>query len=272
MKEIYNEVIRLLHKEVKEFESTTLKDNNKYGQKIEFEKIIKIITTYKNKDEIKCNDQEVVSGFGNIACICDESPYIVTQALCMAVRTVNNITLFVKEKMVNTNNIILNAFNVAIKNQQSNIKLEINYTKNLNKFYEHQDTYNKLIYIGKQEEYIKVTKRLYIPSSFQNYLDINVYFDSKEYRNILLVMDKYAYLHDFELHYFNNKDIEQDIEAINKQGISSMLVIFTKDLEKVKRLSKEVNCNEIYINKNPFENYMFDLDENNFILRKRIVR
>lgn len=268
---IYSQVAKLLENKTKEFEEAVIIDNNKYGCLVDVEKVKEIITKYSEKKSlIKMTNKEIITGIGNIACICDEIPYIIVNVICMSIKTKNNISLYLKEKILETNKMIINVFKEAIKKTGYDIKIEIKYRNNYNEFYENQDEYNSLIYIGRQEEYIKILKKLYIPSSFQSYGDIHVYFDSKEYRSVLLRMDKFAYLNDIHIHYYNNKNIKNDIELINKQGISSICVIFTKNLQKVKMFIEKVNSKEIYVNQNPFENYEFGLDENNFIMKKKL--
>ena len=134
-----------------------------------------------------------------------------------------------------------------------------------------QDEFDLLYYFGNKEEYLWFIKRLHIDSKFENFGEMYVYVDSDDFKDILLEIDKYAYVNEIKVNYYTDS-IENTSKLINnKNNINKISVIFTKDIEKAYGFIKKIKSENVYININPCEYIKYDTNLNNLVYLKNVI-
>lgn len=242
-------------------------DYNECGLKIEYSKMISIIETYFEKEIIcKFNKFELINGIGALAVINNENPYYTLSTCLAALRTNNTVAFYQKDNMYSLNKFIIDTFSkISYPEHFSRIKV-VSYID----FIKDSINYDSLLFIGKYDEYIYLSKKLNIPIIFEPYGDINVYVDDISFKSNLIDIDKMAYSNCIQINYLKESDIDLAIKKINSESPASINVIFTKNTEKAIKFLKDVKSSKIYVNKNPFENLNYILDENKLVYKKEI--
>ena len=250
------EVLKIIDLEKKEWDYT-----------IEFDKFLSIIEEYREKEIILKNQShkncEIIDGIGKISMINQTNPYNILSMILIAIRTNNHLTIYLSDKLLGINSILIEIIKKIIKN--------LDYV-NINRyedFYKNQSLYDLVIYFGNKFEYLEFSKGLKIHSVFENADEIYVYMDDKSFKDEFLEMDKFAYYHNINIYYYTN-DFEQSLKDINDFGIIKKAVIFTKDKQKAMQFFEKVKAEEVYVNHNPCKNYTFQFDERKIIYTKKM--
>lgn len=84
----------------------------------------------------------------------------------------------------------------------------------------------------------------------------------------MVQLDKIAYINNFGIEYYNETNLEEVISKINEITSHNTVAIFTKDSKKATELIYKLKADKIFINKNPFEEYKFELNEEDLLMKK----
>lgn len=219
----------------------------------------------------KYNNKQI-DGIGNIAVLYDGNPYVTISLAIKALKTHNNIIFFSKN-IYETNDILINILKEVIE-KCNYYKNAINLFENvqIKELKDNQHSFDKIIIIDDKYEYIKYKNMFDIPSTYNGYGNVSVYVDDEYFKNTLRKMDEYVYENNIKLDYYNNEDIEKDIEKINDIGLNDIAVIFTKNSKKAFDFINRIKSKKMYINKNPFDDYTFDFSEDELVFKKEIYK
>lgn len=270
------EVLNNIRKEIQENKKYICEaiklDFKEWEIDINFEKFLDIINSIKNKDYLpKFSKEEIVDGIGKVILISNQNPYIIFNFILSCIYTNNKVTVLLEEKMLATNKAIIEIIKKSIKKLKLDIDT-VEYIEDEKLLFENQDNYDLLYYLGNKEEYIKFIKRIHIDSFFENFGEMYVYMDSKDFKEEFYNIDKFAYLNDIEVKYFNTS-FNNSIEQINKQNnINRISVIFTKNIDKAYEFIKKIKTENVYININPCEDFQFEINMKNLIYTKKIKK
>lgn len=273
-------VIELLNKIQKD-----LKDKNKilkkafeldykeWEIKIENEKLIKIVENIKSQEYLpKFSKQEIVDGIGKIALVNSSNPYIIFNFILSSIYTNNKATIILEDKMLASNKTIIELVKKSLEDLKYDSSI-INYKEVTNKeeIISNQDDYDLLYYLGNKEEYLNFIKRIHIDSKFENFGELYIYVDNKDFKEQVINIDKFAYMNEIKVYYFNT-DFENSVELINqKNNINKTSIIFTKNIEKAYEFVKKVKTERVYINEEPDEEFIYNINMNNLVFNKKIV-
>lgn len=272
IKEILEKFYVLVEKNKLSFDSAISNDSSTNNQKIEFSKILKIIEIYKKDQPIlpSFSAKKIRDGFGNVAVMYNGNPYVTLKMLISCLRTHNNVVFFTKN-FKTLNDLLIESINTVTK--------ELNYTERIailqtnfskNDIIKKQNAFNLLVYIGSKRDYQAVNKQLNIPSVFRGYGFIDVFIEDKSFKETLLDIDDFAYENNIQVNYFNNTDINETIEYINKYNLNDCFAVFTKNSELAYKFINSIKSKNIFINTNPFVHYEFDINENQLVYTKNI--
>ena len=247
-------------------------DYKEWEYDVDYDRIINEIDLFKGKEYLPIFSKEkIVDGIGKICLICNQNPYLIFNFILSALYTNNKVEVILENKMLASNKVLIE----SIKKSVNELKLDkdlITYTEVLNKtdIIFNQDKYDLIYYFGIKEDFLNFRKRIHIDILYENFGELNLYFDSKEYREEVVEINKWAYLNEIKVNIYNDS-LEKSIKQINKlNNINKMTIIFSKDLDKITRFIKEVKSEKIYININPTKNYRFETNLNNLIYNKII--
>ena len=274
------EVIGLLNKIQKD-----LKDKNKilnkafeldykeWEIKIQIEKLIKIVENIKEQKYLpKFSKQEIVDGIGKIVLVNSSNPYMIFNFILSSIYTNNKVTVILEEKMIASNIVLIE----LIKKSMEDLKYDsniVNYKEVTNKeeVISYQDDFDLLYYLGNKEEYLKFIKRIHIDSKYENFGELYIYVDDKDFKEEVIDIDKFAYINEIKVYYFNT-DFENSLETINKcNNVNKTSIIFTKRIDKAYEFIKKVKTERVYINQKPDEEFIYNIDMNNLVFCKKII-
>lgn len=269
--EIIEKIEKNLIKNKKNLQKAFDLDYKEWEIKISFEKLIELIAKIKEKEYLpKFTKQEIVSGVGKIVLITNQNPYLIFNFCLNAIYTNNYVDVMLEEKMLATNKVLLE----IVKKSIEELKLDsniINYLEaSKNEIVSKQDDYDILYYFGNKKEYIDFSKRIHIDSKFENFGEMYIYIEDNIFEDILKEIDKFAYINEIKVNYFEN-ELEKNIEQINKKNnINKISVIFTKNIDNAYKFIKYVKSENVFINLNPIEFFKYDVDINKLVFKKKI--
>lgn len=237
------------------------------------ENVLKIIDEFIHLDKInvKYTPNTIVDGYGNIAVSYNGDPYITLRLLLMAFRTHNNIVFFSKKyfaintKLVETLNMIAHKKGYVEKIAIVEFGVIDSVVSNL------QTCFNKVIFVGDKRDYVQLKKKFVIPTVYAGFGNVDVFIENKEFKDLLLDINQYARENNIKINYYDDTQVEDTIAFLNRFELTDCFVLLSKNTEMIYKFISEMKAKHIYINKNPFENYALNIEEEAFIYRKNIV-
>lgn len=270
--EIINKFEIFIEKSPENFEKAIEKDLEKNKIKTDLENLKNIAKTYKQDFPLLPNftSTQIKDGFGNLCVMYDGNPAITLKLLISSLRTHNNIVFFTKN-YIEINTLLIEIFNMI----SNDCKYVAKFASLQNKFSNNeiikkQNLFDLVIYVGDKRAYQSVQSKLRIPSIFNGYKVVDVYIEDKSFKEVLLNLDKHAYANDIKVNYFDKTDLDDTINYINKYNLNDCFVVFTKNSEIAYKFINSLKCKNVFINKNPFVDYEFDINENQLVYTKHI--
>lgn len=197
------------------------------------------------------------------------NPYVTLTLALEALITHNNIVFFSKNYYAINSSIIQVLNKICQKLNYAQMPLLVEYD-DIEEIVQNQSLFDLVIYVGDKREFIPLKKRLVIPTIFNGYGYIDVFVESKDYKDILLDIENYSIKNNVVINYFDNTSYEETINYINKYEITDCFVLFSKNTDLIYKFMSQMRVKNFYINKNPFENYEFRLDEKKLTYNKKI--
>ena len=259
------------------FEKAVKLDIDEWEYETSLDDILSTIDSLKEKEYLlKKSKREIVTGHGKVAILNSFNPISNLKAILSLVRTGNRPSLFVDEKLLATNKIMVEIINNALDNSKikgvKEYKVELIEINKIEDFISYESKYNLALFIGSFYEYQKFIKRINIKSIFVSFGEISIYVDAQEeFEKILAEISKYAYNNEIKIKYYNG-DLKEAIKEINDmQNISKTVAIFTKNIDQAFEFVEDIKSENIYINKDPLKDLSIDINEENLVIRKRII-
>jgi len=272
IEEIIEKFCVFIEKSPENFNHAIEKDAETNKIKTDIEKLKNIAQTYKKEFPLlpSFSPTLIKDGFGNLCVMYDGSPYITLKLLISALRTHNNIVFFAKNYL-EINNLLIEIFNMISNDcKYTNKFASLQSTFSNNEVVRKQNLFDLVIYVGDKRAYKTVQKQLRIPSIFNGYNVIDIYIEDKTFKEVLLQIDKHAYANAIQVNYFDRTALEDTIDYINKYNLNDCFVVFTKNSDIAYKFINSLKCKNVFINKNPFVDYEFDINENQLVYTKNI--
>jgi gamma-glutamyl phosphate reductase len=272
VKEILEEFKNIMAKK-SGYEQAVKIDEKRHPVYAKHEKIMDIIDEFVNnqKFNVKFSASNIVDGYGNIAVCYDGNPYLTIRLLLMAFRTHNNIVFFSKKyyaintKIVETLNMISEKMNYATR------VASVEYDTFENASLQNPSFFDLMIFIGDKREYQPLKRKISMPSIYSGYGNVDVFIESKDFKDLVLKIDKYSKENNININYFDNTSMEETLAFINKYDITDCFVVFSKNTDTIYKFISMVKAKNVYINRSPFENYKLEISENDLIYSKNII-
>lgn len=273
VKKIVEEIEIELKKKVGTMVKLINEDNKDFAEKITYSQLTKSIEKVKNEPwELEKNSKTLrVDGLGNIAVVYNGSPDILLYLSLKALKTHNNIVFFEDTDIHKSSNFIIELINNVINKNEYTSTITIKRTKNFQEIYQHEKDFVKYICIGEVQRFNALKNNIKKDIIYSAYGTLSLYLDDKNLRDTLLEMDEFVFENNLALDLYKDKNVEDVVDKINKKGEDFCSVIFTKDVKKAYYFLENVNSQTVYINKNPFKNYSFFIDDKELIKHKKII-
>ena len=134
-----------------------------------------------------------------------------------------------------------------------------------------QTVFHKMIFVGDKRDYVQMKKKFVIPTIYAGFGIVDVFIESKEFKELLLEMDQYAKENNIKINYYDDTQVEDTIIFMNRFELTDCFVLLSKNTEMIYRFISEIKAKNIYINKNPFESYQLNITERDLTYIKNIV-
>lgn len=254
------------------FEKAVEIDRKHHGVYVKYSKILEIIEEELKDDKnyLKYTSGQIVDGYGNIAVVYNGDPYVTLRLAIKALKTHNNMVFFAK-KYLAVNTKIVETLNIlAQKMKYANRVFNIEYNISEGTIFYNQNFFNLLIYVGEKREYQNFKKKLGIPSIYSGYGYVDVFIDSKKFKNEILDMDEYANDNYIHINYYCEVDYASVSKFLNKYALTETFALFSEDSETIYKYINGIKARNIFINTAPFKDYKLDITEDNLIYEKNI--
>lgn len=272
VKKIFQELEDVLKEDVALVSQLIGEDNKTFSERASYSKLLEIIGQVSNEKWCmeKNSKTTIIYGVGNLGVVCNGNAQILLYLCLKALKTHNNITFFETFDVRKTSNYIINKLQQIVKSNGYSAKINLIELNKLKDISNYESKINKFICVGDFENYKLLKLNVNKEIIYNSYGTISLYMDDKSLESILLEMDDYVFENNLKLNLYTNEDVEDVINYINLSGEDYCSVIFSKDIEKVKKFISKVDSNMIYINKNPFQNYKFEIEDVKLVKIKKI--
>ena len=272
IKEILDEFKKQMSKK-ETFNQAIAIDEKHHPVHVTHEKIIELIDEFINLDKfnVKYTPTSIVDGYGNIAVSYNGDPYVTLRLLLMSLRTHNNIVFFSKKyyaintKIVETLNMISEKKGYANKIAMVEYDVIDGVIANL------QTIFNKMIFVGDKRDYVQMKKKFVIPTIYAGFGNVDVFIESKEFKDLLLDINQYARENNIKINYYDDTQIDDTLTFINRFELTDCFVLISKNTDLIYKFISEVKAKSVYINKNPFEDYKLSITEKDLVYKKNII-
>ena len=268
VKELLEKIKAELAKKEKTLQKAFSLDEKEWEYKVDLGKILETIDTVKNEKYLpKFTKEEIVDGLGDIILVVkNQNPYLIFEFVLYSIYTNNKVTAILENKLLASNKVLLELIrNVLKENKYDENIVSFKELKSTFDIIDIQNDYDLLYYFGNKEEYLSFIKRIHIDSIFENYGEIDVYVDSNDFKDELLKIDKFAYINEIKVNYYNSSLEEAEKIMNNKNNINKISVIFTKDINNAYKFVKNIKSENVYINVNPITNFSFNINQNKLL-------
>ena len=248
-------------------------DLKEWEIEIKIDEVIKIIDSFKEKEYLPIfSKDKIVDGIGKIGLISSGNTYLNLNFILSCLYTNNKVTVFLTNKLLASNKVVIECVKKVIKKEKlDEDTVEFIEVVSEDKVISYQDKFDLIYYFGNKETYLNFIKRLHVDSKFENYGEMDVFVDSKDFKTILLELDKFAYINEIKINYYKGSLENAALNMNDKNNINKISVIFTKDTAKAYEFIKKIKSENVYININPCEYIKFDTNLNNLIYSKKVV-
>lgn len=273
VKSILEQVEKSIKGNVGPMVSLINEDNKLFGESYSYTKLLEVIDR-ANKEPCffeKRSKCLLVEGIGTLGVAYSGNPELLLYLSFKALKTNNNIIFFQKDDDRKINNYIINTINTVLEKNNYNAVIIIEKIDTYKDITKYEKYLNSIICIGEITEYDNLKDVIKTNIIYSAYGTLSLYMDDKELRNILLDMDEYIFKNNLILDLYKDEDVKDVIQKINEKGENFCSVIFTKDVKKASEFIENVDSQNVYINKNPFKNYNFYLDDSAIIKTKNII-
>lgn len=248
-------------------------DNKLFAESYSYTKLIETIDRINKEPWIleKRSKSLLIEGIGNLGVIYNENPELLLYLSFKALKTNNNIIFFQKDEDRKINNYIINIINTILEKNNYNTVITIEKIENKKDITKYQNYLDTIICIGEITEYDDLKEFVKTDIIYSAYGTLSLYMDDKDLRNILLDMDEYIFNNNLVLDLYKDEEVKDVIQKINGKGENFCSVIFTKDIKKASDFIENIDSQNVYVNKNPFKNYVFFIDDRRIVKTKNVI-
>lgn len=245
------------------------KENSIFDANYKYDNMLKIVN--KLKDYPYDNIKKYFS-IGTVACITNGDVYFVLELILKAFLTKTKIVFAMESYMFSINTYlvqlaqkVLEKYNIP--REAISIYRMVSY-KDVAKVADNIDC----IVVNKDYDLYKTIEELTnIKVIYSDYGNINVYSESEDFEGQIKMVNEDAQKEDKDIFVTKTDDIQKYLENMSNNFVFYSVVVYTKNLEKCKYFFKNIKAENVYINKNPFEDVDVGFSEYEFLFKKKIA-
>lgn len=179
-------------------------------------------------------------------------PYLTLHICLQAFIQNTKVMLFNQSFMKAVNSVILEIFNKALDEFEIRNLIDTFNEFSLKHYQEIKKYYDKTIVIGDTCIY-QLLEKDSNNIQFYPYNNIAVYCEEERLKQLEEAIFIYANENQYEIEVFENDNIDNVIEMINKDKFKSIAILITQSDESREKFFTEIKNKEIFVNENPFK-------------------
>lgn len=256
----YNKILNFLEKKLREkdfekgFKKALEIDSKHYGKLLSLEEIKNIILDYKALPEVQNN-------YKNLQVILPGNPEIVLKMCLEAIRYKANMLICIEDFCLAQNTYLINVFQEVLEKLKIKNRIRLKNLVKDTEIIDNSKIMDKTICIGNTNLFNRLDGKI---DNFiiYPYGRIEVYADTDDFKDLEKTIFDYSILNEFEIEMYDELDLEEGVDVINRDGYEFCTLLLSKDKEKQKYFKDNINKNYKYVilNENPFKVMKFKLE------------
>ena len=271
--EIFDKIENQIKTSVGPLHMAVSEDNIEFSETQEYSNLINTINRAKEEDWIMKNNSKTLmyDGLGSIAAVTDDRSDVSLYLILKALKTHNNLVLFVNDKVHEVTKKLIEIVNKICKEDSYNTYIDYYEYKDFKEIYDYSDYFKTIVFVSNIDKYFEYTDKVKDKNIiYSSYGTMSLYLDDKNLKDELLSMDEYVFNNNIDLDLIKEVSVEEAVDRINKNIDNYAAVIFTKDTKRAYYFIENVKAKQVFVNRNPDKDYIFEVDDRDFIYKKNI--
>lgn len=271
--EIFDKIENQIKTSVGPLHMAVSEDNKEFSETQEYSNLINTINRAKEEDWIMKNNSKTLmyDGLGSIAAVTDDRSDVSLYLILKALKTHNNLVLFVNDKVHEVTKKLIEIVNKICKEDSYNTYIDYYEYKDFKEIYDYSEYFETVIFVSNIDKYFEYTDKVKDKNIiYSSYGTMSLYLDDKNLKDELLSMDEYVFNNNIDLDLIKEVSVEEAVERINKNIDNYAAVIFTKDTKRAYYFIENVKAKQVFVNRNPDKDYIFEVDDRDFVYKKNI--
>ena len=271
--EIFDKIENQIKTSVGPLHMAVSEDNKEFSETQEYSNLINTINRAKEEDWIMKNNSKTLmyDGLGSIAAVTDDRSDVSLYLILKALKTHNNLVLFVNDKVHEVTKKLIEIVNKICKEDSYNTYIDYHEYKDFKEIYDYSDYFETIVFVSNIDKYFEYTDKVKDKNIiYSSYGTMSLYLDDKNLKDELLSMDEYVFNNNIDLDLIKEVSVEEAVDRINKNIDNYAAVIFTKDTKRAYYFVENVKAKQVFVNRNPDKDYIFEVADRDFIYKKNI--
>ena len=271
--EIFDKIENQINTSVGPLHMAVSEDNKEFSETQEYSNLINTINRAKEEDWIMKNNSKTLmyDGLGSIAAVTDDRSDVSLYLILKALKTHNNLVLFVNDKVHEVTKKLIEIVNKICKEDSYNTYIDYYEYKDFKEIYDYSDYFETIVFVSNIDKYFEYTDKVKDKNIiYSSYGTMSLYLDDKNLKDELLSMDEYVFNNNIDLDLIKEVSVEEAVDRINKNIDNYAAVIFTKDTKRAYYFIENVKAKQVFVNRNPDKEYIFEVADRDFIYKKNI--
>ncbi|MEE3344902.1 MAG: hypothetical protein VZS44_12465 [Bacilli bacterium] len=271
--EIFDKIENQIKTSVGPLHMAVSEDNKEFSETQEYSNLINTINRAKEEDWIMKNNSKTLmyDGLGSIAAVTDDRSDVSLYLILKALKTHNNLVLFVNDKVHEVTKKLIEIVNKICKEDSYNTYIDYYEYKDFKEIYDYSDYFKTIVFVSNIDKYFEYTDKVKDKNIiYSSYGTMSLYLDDKNLKDELLSMDEYVFNNNIDLNLIKEVSVEEAVDRINKNIDNYAAVVFTKDTKRAYYFIENVRSKQVFVNRNPDKDYIFEVDDRDFIYKKNI--
>lgn len=231
-------------------------DTTKTNQRTDIKKIVELLKKYKDEKTSMATKKKVIlaSYYG--------TPYITINLCIQALLQKNAYILAIQDDMLAINKALVSIFNTILEEYKITELVKIYNLPSKEQIKTISNNVDEVICIGNSNIYNQYRK-MNIDVNFIPFKNMAIYCEDIQYEEIQYSLYNYATTNGIEVEVYDDMELDDFIECMELEQTIENVVILTKKEENKDEIKNKLKGKKIYINKNPFKDECFKMDNCN---------
>ena len=160
--EIFDKIENQIKKSVGPLHMAVSEDNKEFSETQEYSNLINTINKAKEEDWIMKNNSKTLmyDGLGSIAAVTDDRSDVSLYLILKALKTHNNLVLFVNDKVHEVTKKLIEIVNKICKEDSYNTYIDYYEYKDFKEIYDYSDYFETIVFVSNIDKYFEYTDKV----------------------------------------------------------------------------------------------------------------